>query len=127
MFSILILDRWSTGTQSCCGAFGRAISDHLASQADSSTADADAELVADVARAIRAGEIVPWYQPIVDFRTGKIIGLEALARRSYPDGRIEAPTYSFRRGTIPPHRRPRLAVARVALKELKEWQQPIQP
>ena len=52
--------------------------------------------VADVAQAIRAGNIAPWYQPIVDLSTGKIIGLEALARRSYPDGRIEAPPPSFR-------------------------------
>jgi len=105
------------------GAFGRAISDHLASQTDSSIADADAELVADVARAVRAGEIAPWYQPIVDFRTGRIAGLEALARRSYPDGRIESPD-----AFIPVAERSRLivdldlAVARAALIDLERWQ-----
>ena len=46
--------------------------------------------VADVAQAIRAGHVTPWYQPIVDLSTDKIVGLEAFARRHYPDGRIEA-------------------------------------
>ena len=52
--------------------------------------DPDDQAVADVAQAIRAGNVVPWYQPIVDLSTDKIVGLEALARRHYPDGRIEA-------------------------------------
>ena len=53
-------------------------------------ADPDDQAVADVARAIRTGAVAPWYQPIVDLGTDRIVGLEALARRLYPDGRIEA-------------------------------------
>ena len=67
---------------------------------------------------------MPWYQPIVDLSTGTIIGLEALARRSYPDGRIESPA-----AFVPIAERSDLivdldvTVARVALNDLKRWQQ----
>ena len=107
-------------------AFGRAISDHLTLQGDAVTADLDAELnadVADVAEAIRAGDIAPWYQPIIDLGTGKIIGLEALARRTFPDGRIEGPD-----AFVPVAERSELivdldrAVAAVAFSDLKRWQ-----
>ena len=104
-------------------AFGRAISDHLELRALSRPPDGDDQQAADIARAIRAGRIVPWYQPVADLSTGKIIGLEALARRILPDGRIESPAVF-----VPIAERSDLivdldvAVARVALKELKEWQ-----
>jgi EAL domain-containing protein (putative c-di-GMP-specific phosphodiesterase class I) len=105
-------------------AFARAIGDHLELHAGSDTADLDDELVADVAQAIRGGNIAPWYQPIVDLSTGKIIGLEALARRSYPDGRIESPA-----AFVQIAERSELiadldvTVARIALNDLKRWQQ----
>lgn len=38
----------------------------------------------EIARAVRDGEIVPWYQPIVDLRTGETVGFEALARWEHP-------------------------------------------
>ncbi|GAA1994786.1 EAL domain-containing protein [Nakamurella flavida] len=38
----------------------------------------------EIARAIRDGEIVPWYQPVVDLTTGAVRGLEALARWEDP-------------------------------------------
>ena len=47
--------------------------------------------VADVARAVADGEIVPWYQPIVDLRTQRVIGMEALARWQRPSGEIIEP------------------------------------
>jgi EAL domain-containing protein (putative c-di-GMP-specific phosphodiesterase class I) len=49
----------------------------------------DAEL--DVARAINAGEILPWYQPIVEMKTGSVIGVEALARWPRPTGDVVIP------------------------------------
>ena len=79
--------------------------------------------VADIAQAIRAGDVTPWYQPIIDLSTDKIVGLEALARRHYPDGRIEAAD-----AFVPIAERSDLivdldlAVAGRALKDLKWWQ-----
>jgi EAL domain-containing protein (putative c-di-GMP-specific phosphodiesterase class I) len=46
---------------------------------------------AELARAIDAGEIVPWYQPIVDLDNGDVIGLEALARWERPSGDVGGP------------------------------------
>lgn len=42
--------------------------------------------------AILRNEIRPFYQPKVDLRTGRIIGFEALARWTHPDGRIGPPS-----------------------------------
>ena len=36
--------------------------------------------MAALVRAISHGEIVPWYQPLVDLATSRLIGVEALAR-----------------------------------------------
>jgi diguanylate cyclase (GGDEF)-like protein len=49
------------------------------------------ELESEIRSAIAAGQIVPYYQPIVDLETSKIIGFEVLARWEHP-----------RRGTIAP-------------------------
>jgi diguanylate cyclase (GGDEF)-like protein/PAS domain S-box-containing protein len=48
-------------------------------------------LARDVAAAIRAGRIVPFYQPKVDLRTSAIVGFEALARWIHPDRGVLAP------------------------------------
>ena len=48
----------------------------------------------DIARAITAGEIVPWYQPIVDLATAQVVGVEALARWARPAVDVE-PTAAF--------------------------------
>ncbi len=42
------------------------------------------DMKADLAAAIAAGQIVPYYQPIVDLRSGMMIGLEVLARWQHP-------------------------------------------
>lgn len=44
--------------------------------------DAELALIA----AIAAGEILPWYQPIIDLRTERVIGVEALARHRLSSG-----------------------------------------
>ncbi len=41
-----------------------------------------------VRQAIERGDIVPWYQPIVDGRDGRVVGAEMLARWVAPDGRV---------------------------------------
>ena len=45
----------------------------------------------EIAQALQAGEFVPYYQPIVDIRSGRLRGAEVLARRRNPDGTIEPP------------------------------------
>ena len=49
------------------------------------------ELMEDLRDAIRRGEIVPFYQPILDLRTGRVMGAEALARWLHPSRGILAP------------------------------------
>lgn len=41
--------------------------------------------------ALKRGEIVPWYQPVVDTQTGKITGVEVLARQIKSDGTVVPP------------------------------------
>lgn len=44
-----------------------------------------------LAAALKRGEIVPWYQPVVDAHTGRITGVEVLARHVKPDGTVITP------------------------------------
>ena len=53
--------------------------------------DDDHHAGAELAEAIAAGEIVPWYQPMIDLRTETVIGVEALARRTLPGGGVIGP------------------------------------
>jgi diguanylate cyclase (GGDEF)-like protein len=50
-----------------------------------------ASLEADLKRAVAEGEIKPYYQPLVEIRTNRIYGFEALARWEHPE-----------RGFVPP-------------------------
>lgn len=104
--------------------FAAVAADHvdLTRRANALEAPADPGISA-LARAISHGEIVPWYQPIVDLRTGRLIGIEALARWHRPNGTIEEPA-SF----IPLAERSNLIVdldrmvIRQALQDLGRWQ-----
>ncbi len=46
---------------------------------------------AELATAIRCGEIVPWYQAVVELSTGRTVGYEALARWVHPCGEVTHP------------------------------------
>ena len=47
--------------------------------------------VTEIERALRAGEFVPYYQPIVDIRSGQLRGAEVLVRWRKPDGTLILP------------------------------------
>lgn len=52
---------------------------------------AQARLCRELPRAIANGELVPFYQPIVDLRTGLVRGLEALVRWNHPERGLLGP------------------------------------
>ena len=47
--------------------------------------------VAEIERALDAGEFIPYYQPIVDIRSGQLRGAEVLVRWRKPDGTLILP------------------------------------
>jgi sensor c-di-GMP phosphodiesterase-like protein len=47
--------------------------------------------VAELAQALKKGEFIPYYQPIVDIRSGRLRGAEVLARWRKPDGTLVLP------------------------------------
>lgn len=47
--------------------------------------------VKDIALGIRRGEFVPYYQPVVDIVSGRLVGCEVLARWAKPDGSVVPP------------------------------------
>jgi sensor c-di-GMP phosphodiesterase-like protein len=47
--------------------------------------------IAEIERAMKAGEFVPYFQPIVDIRSGRLRGAEVLIRWRKPDGNIVPP------------------------------------
>jgi sensor c-di-GMP phosphodiesterase-like protein len=47
--------------------------------------------VAELEKALRAGEFIPYYQPVVDITNGRLRGAEVLMRWRKPDGTIIAP------------------------------------
>jgi sensor c-di-GMP phosphodiesterase-like protein len=49
--------------------------------------------VAELKRAMREGEIIPYYQPTVDLKTGRVRGAEVLARWRRRDGTVVSPAH----------------------------------
>jgi sensor c-di-GMP phosphodiesterase-like protein len=49
------------------------------------------DAVGELRRAIREGEIIPYYQPTVDLQNGRVRGAEVLARWRRPDGSLVPP------------------------------------
>src|SRR6185312_6090228 len=47
--------------------------------------------IAEIERALEAGEFIPYYQPVVDIRSGKLRGAEVLVRWRKPDGTLVLP------------------------------------
>jgi diguanylate cyclase (GGDEF)-like protein/PAS domain S-box-containing protein len=42
------------------------------------------EVEHDLRQSLQVGDVIPWYQPVVDLRTGEVLGCEALARWNHP-------------------------------------------
>jgi diguanylate cyclase (GGDEF)-like protein len=80
------------------------------------------KLEEDIRTGIKAGEFIPFFQPLVDLNSREIIGFEALARwRSPTRGLLEAETFidtAERTGLIGPLT---LSVLEQALKEARGW------
>jgi sensor c-di-GMP phosphodiesterase-like protein len=47
--------------------------------------------IAEIERALKAGEFIPYYQPIVDIRSGRLRGAEVLVRWRKADGSVVPP------------------------------------
>lgn len=62
--------------------------EHAGEQPDDALAEFDVQALT---AALHSGEIVPWFQPQVEFANGKVIGVEALARWERPDGSVVRP------------------------------------
>lgn len=45
----------------------------------------------ELAAAVVSGQIIPFYQPVIDLRSGEMVGVEALARWLHPDGEVSDP------------------------------------
>ncbi|MFL6765049.1 MAG: putative bifunctional diguanylate cyclase/phosphodiesterase [Sphingomicrobium sp.] len=80
------------------------------------------KLEEDIRKGIKAGEFVPFFQPLVDLASRQIIGFEALARwRSPKRGLLEAETFietAERTGLVGPLT---FSVMEEALKEARAW------
>lgn len=80
------------------------------------------KLEEEIRNGIKAGEFVPYFQPLVDLESRQIIGFEALARWRSPDGGLlEADCFieaAERTGLVGPLT---LSVMEQALRETKGW------
>lgn len=80
------------------------------------------KLEEDIRRGVKAGEFVPFFQPLVDLKSRQIIGFEALARwRSPTRGFVEAEAFietAERTGIVGPLT---FSVLDQALKEARAW------
>lgn len=76
----------------------------------------------DLRAALDAGEIVPWYQPIIDLTSGDVHGVEALARWHHPDGMLNPADFIPLAEASDMVIELDLAVIRHALADLGRWQ-----
>ncbi|MGA9872511.1 MAG: EAL domain-containing protein [Rhodococcus sp. (in: high G+C Gram-positive bacteria)] len=67
------------------------VEEHLDFQRDRTRVAVASASVAELTAAVDDGQITPWYEPIVDLRSGSVHALEALARWAHPT-----------RGLVPP-------------------------
>jgi EAL domain-containing protein (putative c-di-GMP-specific phosphodiesterase class I) len=76
--------------------FGRIVEDQLdllrRRREHTAHRPASDSVAAELAAALENGEIVPWYQPIVDLGTDRLVGYEALARWQSPSGELRDPS-----------------------------------
>ena len=88
-----------------------------------SAGPADPDLAAELESALNKGELVLHYQPIVELRTGKILGAEALVRWRHPVRGLLAPLHflpiAVECGLI---ERVEEYVMRTACEQLRRWQ-----
>lgn len=84
--------------------------------------DARAVDIAEIETAIREEQFVPFFQPKVDMRSGRIKGLEALARWNHPERGIVAPAEFIPVIEGTPMMEPfTLSITRQALVQLAAW------
>ena len=62
--------------------------EHAGEEADDTETEFSLQVLEE---ALRKGEIVPWFQPQVEFANGHVIGVEALARWERADGSVVRP------------------------------------
>ncbi|MDJ0394134.1 EAL domain-containing protein [Rhodococcus sp. G-MC3] len=67
------------------------VEEHLDAQRGRARVERRTASVAELTRAVDGGEIVPWYQPIVDLGSGEVFAMEALARWDHPVLGLTAP------------------------------------
>jgi EAL domain-containing protein (putative c-di-GMP-specific phosphodiesterase class I) len=102
----------------------RLLSDQLAQGSGSPGAEGTDDAAIEIAAALAAGELRPWYQPIVDLASDRVVGMEALARWHRPNGAVEVPA-TF----VPIAERSDLivhidrAILAQALEDLARWQE----
>ena len=53
------------------------------------------KMLPEIEQALEAGEIIPFFQPIIDAKSWQITGFEALVRRQHKDGRIDLPNQFY--------------------------------
>jgi diguanylate cyclase (GGDEF)-like protein/PAS domain S-box-containing protein len=82
------------------------------------------ELEAELRAAISGGDLVPHYQPVMDLRTHRVVGFEALVRWPHPEGALVEP-----RHFVPLAQEIGLigeidaCVLRKACRQVREWQE----
>ncbi|MGA9871157.1 MAG: EAL domain-containing protein [Rhodococcus sp. (in: high G+C Gram-positive bacteria)] len=95
--SLCLLDRMprelSAGQLQELEQFGSVLEEQLDlhRRIGSSTAKLDSDSDNDLAGALFAGQIVPWFQAVVDLQTENIVGFEALARWHHPTKGLVSP------------------------------------